>query len=486
MLAAAEPRDGVIRETWDAAYLEGSKAGFVHTVVRESDRNGRKTLQTQMELHLTFKRFTDTVALRMETAMEETPAGKVTGVSMRQFLAKEQQLVMQGMVEGDVLRIKVDGGRRLDKKIPWNDEVIGLYRQERLFQEHQVKPGDHFSYLSYEPTVTAVVTARVAVKEYEEVEFPGVKEKKRLLRVETKVDKIGGVQLPPLTVWLDADLLPVRSQVDMPGLGTLTLCRTSRELALRPNTAAINIGVTQLIHTNRRILRPYETDFAVYRITIEGDEDPATAFARDDRQEIKKINGRTVEMTVRARREPIPNVQQGQVGPEFLKSCYFINSDDAKVREHARQAVGRETDAWEKAKRIEKWVHVQVNKKNFSEAFATADHVARTLEGDCTEHAVLATAMCRAAGVPSRAAIGLLYVDTAQGPTFGFHMWTEVWVRGQWMPIDPTLGRGFVGATHLKISDHSWSDTQSLTPLLPVVRVVGKAAIEVVPPKGRE
>src|SRR4029077_11471295 len=123
---------------------------------------------------------------------------------------------------------------------------------------------------------------------------------------------------------------------------------------------------------------------------------------------------------------------------------------------------------------------------NFTEAFATADHVARTLEGDCTEHAVLTAAMCRAAGVPSRTALGLIYVDSNRGPALGFHMWTEVWVDGQWLPIDATLGRGFVGATHLKISDHSWHDTTTLTPLLPVVRVVGKVAIEVVRVSGDE
>src|SRR5262249_26090573 len=139
-----------------------------------------------------------------------------------------------------------------------------------------------------------------------------------------------------------------------------------------------------------------------------------------------------------------------------------------------------------KALGIEKWVHLHMVNKNYTEAFATADHVARTLEGDCTEHAVLAAAMCRALGVPSRCAVGLLYVTQGGAPVFGFHMWTEVWVQGQWLPIDATLGRGYVGATHLKISDHSWYDTQSLTPLLPTVRVVGKAAIEVLRVNGRE
>jgi len=62
----------------------------------------------------------------------------------------------------------------------------------------------------------------------------------------------------------------------------------------------------------------------------------------------------------------------------------------------------------------------------------------------------------------------------------GFHMWTEVWIKGQWIGIDATLGRGSIGAAHIKISDHSWHEVQSLTPMLPVSRVLGKLSIEVI------
>src|SRR5262249_48203328 len=151
---------------------------------------------------------------------------------------------------------------------------------------------------------------------------------------------------------------------------------------------------------------------------------------------------------------------EGQVGKEYLKSCYFLNCEDARVKAHARQAVGNATDAWEKARRIERWVYDHMDRKNFTEAFATADEAARTLQGDCSEHAMLAAAMCRAAGVPSKVAVGLLYVDGPRGPSMGFHMWAEVWVRGQWVPIDGTLGRSFVGASHLKIAEDSWYDIQ--------------------------
>ena len=82
-------------------------------------------------------------------------------------------------------------------------------------------------------------------------------------------------------------------------------------------------------------------------------------------------------------------------------------------------------------------------------------------------------------GGASRTAVGLIYADVRGTPNFAFHMWTEVWVQGSWIPLDATLGKGYVGATHLKVSHQSWQDERSQTPLLPVVRVLGKLSIEV-------
>src|SRR5262249_7896738 len=122
-----------------------------------------------------------------------------------------------------------------------------------------------------------------------------------------------------------------------------------------------------------------------------------------------------------------------------------------------------------------------------TEEFAPASEVAKSLRGDCRQHSLLATAMCRAAGVPARTALGLVYADDRQrGPVMAFHMWTEVAIRGQWIPIDATRGQGYVGATHLKIADHSWYNTPSLTPLLPVYRVLGKLSIEVLRVEARD
>jgi transglutaminase-like putative cysteine protease len=98
---------------------------------------------------------------------------------------------------------------------------------------------------------------------------------------------------------------------------------------------------------------------------------------------------------------------------------------------------------------------------------------------------MLTAAMCRAEGIPARTAVGLVYGDVRSGPVFAFHMWTEVHADGRWIPIDATLGRGGVGATHLKITDSSWHDTRTLTPLFPVVRVLGRVTIAVASVNGK-
>jgi hypothetical protein len=475
-----------ITDHWDAAYLDGVKSGYVYTQVIKREKDGVPEFRTTVELSLTVRRFNDIARLRMITATTESSEGQVTGVQMRQFLGSKQQLVVTGLVQNDQLHVRVDGPQPHEKDISWNPAVVGLYRQERLFQAHQVKPGDSFDYLTYEPAFVSVVRQHATVKEYEKVPGPNGASRDRLLRAEVNADKIGAVTLPTLVLWLDARLLPVVQETEMPGLGKLRLYRTSKEEALRPpgtNGPVKDIGYDQLIPISSRIRDPYETSSALYRIVLKGDTDAGSAFKQDVRQHVQSAQGDTVLLRVEALRKP--HIVDGvpKAGAEFLESCYFINSDNALVRRHAEEAVGTVNDSWIKALRIERWVHDHMNSHNshkFSENFGTADHVARTLEGDCTEHALLAAAMCRAVGVPSRTAVGLIYVTGSHEPAFGFHMWTEVYVRGQWLPIDATLGRGYVGATHIKVLDHSWHDVHSMTPLLPLLRIVGKASIEVV------
>ncbi|MGH6878719.1 MAG: transglutaminase-like domain-containing protein [Rhizomicrobium sp.] len=246
-----------------------------------------------------------------------------------------------------------------------------------------------------------------------------------------------------------------------------------------------DFGLNSRIRLNRAIDNPFAAHEVVYRITVKDDDDPTTTFARDKRQSVENVHGNTFDLRVRAIREPAERSQaepgnEKRADEDFLKSSYFLDSGNEKVREQAAQIVGDETDPWRKGQRIERWVHEHM-KGNTEVNFAPASQVLRDLQGDCRQHAMLAAALCRAAGVPARTAVGLVYDnDSKLGPGLAFHMWTEVWIKGQWLMLDAVLGHGHVGAAHLKIADHSWQDIQTLAPLLPVTRVTGKVRIDVV------
>jgi len=360
--------------------------------------------------------------------------------------------------------------------------VVGLYAQQHLYRDRKVKAGDVFSYLSFEPQLTAVFNTQVDVKDPEDVRFLSTGKTHKLLRVDAVADKIGEFRPPPVTIWLDAGNTVVRTQFTMDGLGTLTLERTSRALATAANLAKLpEIAFQQLIPLNRPLPRGLSTQSAVYHITVQGDTDVATAFAHDNHQDVRNVHGNSFDLSVHPIRKTSGS-ETKEPGKEYLAGSYFINSDDARVRRLAKLAVGKETDPWRKAQRISQWVFRNVH-DNYEVGFDTAEQVAKHLQGDCTEHSVLAAAMCKAVGIPARTAIGLVYTVNRdrppRGPVLAFHMWTEVWIGGQWRGIDPTMG-GLVGAGHLKITAHSWYNTASLKPLLPLQRVLGKTRIELV------
>jgi transglutaminase-like putative cysteine protease len=493
--AKAEPKP--LLETWQAAYFEGLKVGHVHTLARRSGDGDDAAIRTVRTMHLLIKRYGSVLPISIEQSSVEKADGKVLDLGLVQQLGKSPKVAYTGRVEGGNLVLKV--GDDEARKLPFDDRSLGVYAQEVFFQKKKAKPGDKLSLVSYEIMLPGTMTLRAVVKDTEKVDQ--LTEKKAedgkshvvrtpvsLLRVEVAHDpiNIGGteVKLPGKTVWLDGKLLPVREQFDMPGLGVITLYNTTRDAALKEGVAPDRLpdfGLSINIPVKQTIDDPYKTTRAVYRVTTK--EKMGKVFASDDRQKVGEAKDNTFELVVEARREPGTDDKAAPPGKEYLQSNTFLDSDDERIQALARAVTRKEGDPWKKALLLEKWVHDNM-KVSSAVGFPSASRIARDLEGDCRQHALLLAALCRAAGVPARTAIGLLYVrEPGRSPFFGFHMWAEVWVRGKWVALDAILGEGGVAATHLKMLDHNWSKTQTLAPLLPVSQVLGKLQIEVVSAK---
>jgi transglutaminase-like putative cysteine protease len=67
----------------------------------------------------------------------------------------------------------------------------------------------------------------------------------------------------------------------------------------------------------------------------------------------------------------------------------------------------------------------------------------------------LATAMCRAVGIPARIVCGVVYADSflSKQDIFGGHMWTEVYIGDTWVGLDATRSeqQGF-GPGHITLA----------------------------------
>ncbi len=116
-----------------------------------------------------------------------------------------------------------------------------------------------------------------------------------------------------------------------------------------------------------------------------------------------------------------------------LKATTLMETADPEVVAAARRIVGGESDARKAAAAIADFVFTRLRKASPDIPDPTAKETLRSGVGDCSEHALLFTALCRAAGIPARRCSGFVNI----GSDWGAHAWCEIWV-GKWIGADPT------------------------------------------------
>jgi hypothetical protein len=299
---------------------------------------------------------------------------------------------------------------------------------------------------------------------------------RELLHVDQKT-KIDGAAKPEFDVrlWVDSEGQALKQETDI--LGGYVQYRTT-EQAAKAQGGALKFDLIEstLIKVKHVIPEADRSRMARYQLTIKSG-DLAQVIPDDSRQSLSPgASKQTGTLKVESLGPTDGSAGPAQVDQEFLEANALVTSEDAQVQRLAQRATRKAEDPWQKAVAIQKWVYENVRDKNFKLTFAAANEVARNLSGDCTEHAVLAAAMCRAVGIPSRVVVGLVYVDR-QG-AFGYHMWDEVYVNQRWVAIDPSWKQETVDATHIKISESSLKGVDPFVAFTPIMRVMGKLEID--------
>lgn len=475
--AKTAPSDDA-RETWDVYLLQGKRIGYGSTKIRHAIESGQELITTESLNHLVVKRSGQTTQQDIRSTSVETPAGQMLRFDSEVRMGPTP-IKTFGSVKGDQLILETAGsGSTAPTRtiVPWPTGCLGPFATEQTLVRQPINPGENRKFHMLMIGFNQVADVEMTAKQFEPT--PLLNGTYDLLRIETLTRLPDGQKLEG-TVWTDrmGDTLKTYS----PAMGLETYRATKAEALEKADLAELDLLAGSMIKLKRPLPNAHQTKQIRYRVHLEGG-DPAGALITGASQAVKSIDAHTAEITVYAIRpgQAAGNTSAPADPPTDAdrEPNRFIESDDPLIVADAKKAVGSEPDPWRKAVALERFVNREVKEKNFSQAFATAAEVAKSREGDCTEHAVFLAALCRASGIPARVAMGLVYMQGAGA--FGYHMWTEAYIDGRWIPLDGTLAQGGIGAGHLEIAHSNLKEASAYSAFLPVVQILGRLSIEVV------
>jgi len=121
---------------------------------------------------------------------------------------------------------------------------------------------------------------------------------------------------------------------------------------------------------------------------------------------------------------------------QHLANTFLLRTDDVMIMQKSREF--KKTQ--DPLNAVSLFVYNHIINKTTGIPLIPAPLIMKNRTGDCTEHAVLAAAIYRGAGIPARGVTGMILADEFMGEKniFVYHMWTEVFYKGRWHLIDPT------------------------------------------------
>lgn len=475
------------KQSWEAVYAYGAKIGWGHTAIVDVEEAGQRLVQIDNDNHLSVDRQGQRTAIEISSRSIETPTGQLVRFTT-EVNAGPSRTAIAGKVADGSLRIETSTqGKVMSETVPLPSGTLGFNATEQSLAGGPLLPGERRTLKALMPATNEVVTIDLAADKYEPTAL--LDHTEDLLRVDSTITlPIHQADDKPAVIrsqlWSNAQGQILKTSVAALHQDTY---RTTKEVALASaGPRRLDLVVDNTIPAPMAASDPHGTQRVRYRLRLDSD-DPAKVFYSGPLQEIVPQGPHTAEVIVR--RCVVPSADSGVTATssaaparrppvaEDRSPNNLIQSDDEEVQKLARSVAPDETDPWKLAVALEKFVNQKIEMKNFTQAFSTAAEVARNPEGDCTEHAVLLAALARARGIPARVAIGLVYQPASQ--SFAYHMWNELWITDRWVPMDATLGRGGIGAAHLKLTDSNLAGTQAYSCFLPVAQVIGQLKIEV-------
>jgi len=445
-------------ESWMGIYLKDKKIGYSgNSIKKEGKETFKITDETFMKLKFSNQIYDAYVSGSAITKSDLSPVSFSMNV-----LTSVYTVNISGVIKGNKVEVTVLSGGSSYKKIypfPKSTYIPILLDQTLIRQDLEI--GKTYKLMLFDPeTLASDQYMSITLKKKEKIGNEDIYVFEKFYK-DMKT-----------TSWVNQDGEIVKEENDF-GFKTI---REPKEIALaKGKIQAGELISMSSIPSNILITNPRELSFL--KLTMRGVKNftiPQAITQKTLKQgeavflEIRKENANQ-----KYEPEKLPDILK----KEYLQPSAFIQSNDENIVNKTMEIIADDTTDLEKARKLNKWVFDNLQKiPTFS--IPSAVSVLKEKKGDCNEHAVLLTAMLRAAGIPARMSVGLLYLPP-QGifsnnkGGFYYHAWVEAYISENWHAFDATLGQDHPDATHIKLIDGDL-DKQS-----EIIKLIGKIKIKV-------
>lgn len=434
-----------------AIFMEGKKVG--HSIQRRIVADDKVT--TSVRVNITISRANIPVTMDVMETSIETLDGKPLGFEVEQTLGATVMKI-DGVVEkdGTVNITTTSSGQTQKSSIQWPDGAVMAQGLRLITKEKGLKEGVGYAVKIFSPSSLIALDVGILIGAKRNVDLLG--------RIVALTEVTNTIYMPPAgeivtTDYVDDDLSTQKSIMPIAGI-QVEMVACAKAFALGKNDV-LDLVDKMFLASPTPLKNLGSTESVTYELVpIKG---AAFKIPSGDNQKAEKLADGKVVVTVKPVAAPsgakFPYQGKDKAILEALKPTRFVQSDNKKIIELSRRAVGRTKDAAEAVRKIEDFVAKYVTGRSLSVGYATAAEVADSRQGDCSEFAVLTTAMCRAAGIPAQVVTGIAYVDewAQMRNGFGGHAWVQAYIGGKWIGIDAAFksgGRGGYDPGHIALA----------------------------------
>jgi hypothetical protein len=445
-----------VGEDWWGVYWKGEKIGYA--VTAQEQKGEKISVQERAWLKLSVLGIPQNIEQILEYRVNQKLALDSFDFSLKSGLV---QFRLAGQMEdlpsltGKRLRLQIHSGgrtRQQDISLKESPHILGQTKLHLLAQGLEV--GKKYRIPAFDPATLSTAEVIAEVEGLERLNIGG--EERELYRVSQEFRGIVAKS------WMDRNGEIWKEESPM----GLVLLRESKKVALHKNWKPgkmVDLIALTAIPVNQEIPNPRSAQYLRVRLslpTLDGLKIEGERQSRSGNEVVVRKEPFPPRIS-----EPKPLKEEERV--KALEATPFIQSDDPQIKRQAEAIVDGAKDPAEKVSRIAAWVFREVEKRPVV-SIPSAVEVLRQKVGDCNEHAVLFTALARAAGIPAHMQAGIIY----QEGKFYYHAWVQVYL-GTWVAVDPLLNQIPADATHIRLVEGD------LDKQLDIVKAIGRLKVEV-------